>query len=195
MKKIKKIPIITFLTIFLCIIIFVFQIHGDVSMDKYANIPFLSLHGQYYRLLTAGFLHLDISHIASNVLMLLIIGEKLESFGKTRFLITLILSILCANIISALFYSYKNAFIMSVGISGGIFGLVGAMIAYSYNNNFKVYSEGLRNYAYNIIIANAFFNIINKNIDVASHIGGLFVGFVVMAILLKITDFMEEFKK
>ena len=80
--------------------------------------------GQYYRLLTAAFLHANLFHLLSNVLALAMVGPQLEqALGRTRFLVLYLLSALGGSVLSFL---VSDSSTIGVGASGAIFGLFGA---------------------------------------------------------------------
>jgi membrane associated rhomboid family serine protease len=81
---------------------------------------------QYYRLLTAAFLHVNLLHIGTNMLSLVIIGPPLEALlGRWRFGVLYLLGALGA---SAAIYAFGNDLGTTVGASGAIFALFGAAI-------------------------------------------------------------------
>ncbi|MCX4526869.1 MULTISPECIES: rhomboid family intramembrane serine protease [unclassified Streptomyces] len=82
--------------------------------------------GEYYRLLTSVFLHVEWWHIASNMLGLWVIGGPLEAaLGRSRYLAVYLLSGLGA---SAFVYLLTPPYVPTVGASGAIFGLLGATV-------------------------------------------------------------------
>ncbi len=88
-------------------------------------------NGEIYRLLTAAFLHFDIQHLMSNMLVLAVMGYRLERIiGHIPFLILYLVSGIGANLIS--FFSYyvnEEYFVISAGASGAIFGVCGGMFS------------------------------------------------------------------
>ncbi|KOV09032.1 MULTISPECIES: rhomboid family intramembrane serine protease [Streptomyces] len=82
--------------------------------------------GEYYRLLTSVFLHVEWWHIISNMIALWVIGGPLEAaLGRTRYLAVYLLSGLGG---SALVYLLSAPNAPTVGASGAIFGLLGATV-------------------------------------------------------------------
>lgn len=78
---------------------------------------------QIWRFFTAIFLHADLTHLIFNLFGLVLFGSILESFiGGKRFLLVFIITGILANILSINFYS------SSLGASGAIFGIIGALI-------------------------------------------------------------------
>ncbi|MGW0897346.1 rhomboid family intramembrane serine protease [Streptomyces goshikiensis] len=82
--------------------------------------------GEYYRLLTSVFLHVQWWHIAGNMLGLWVIGAPLEAaLGRSRYLAVYLLSGLGG---SALVYLLTPAYVPTLGASGAVFGLLGATV-------------------------------------------------------------------
>ena len=185
-KKIEKIfsmktPLITFLLIGICIIMFFLTYFlGENEIISYGgNIKELVKSGEYYRLLTCIFLHAGIIHIACNMYSLYVIGSQLESFfGKIRYLIIFLLSGICGSILSI---AFNNNDVISIGASGAIFGLLGAIVYFGYH--YRVYlGNALKNQIIPIIILNLSIGFLTPGIDNFAHIGGLIGGiFTTMA--------------
>lgn len=185
-KKIEKIfsmktPLITFLLIGICIIMFFLTYFlGENEIISYGgNIKELVKSGEYYRLITCIFLHAGIIHIACNMYSLYVIGSQLESFfGKIRYLIIFLLSGICGSILSI---AFNNNDAISIGASGAIFGLLGAIVYFGYH--YRVYlGNALKNQIIPIIILNLSIGFLTPGIDNFAHIGGLIGGiFTTMA--------------
>ena len=134
----------------------------------------LIVQGQYWRLLTACFVHIGIMHLAFNSYALFSFGLEVERrFGRGRFLALYILSGLAGSVLS-----FVGSTRLSAGASGAIFGLVGAMVAY-----FATYREefgqlGKRQLRSVLLVAgyNLIWGFITPGIDNLGHIGGLLGG-------------------
>ena len=137
-KKIEKIfsikkPVITYLLIGICILMFIitYLFQREDIFILGGNIKDLTRNGEYYRLLTCIFLHGGIIHITCNMYSLYIIGTQLESFfGKIRYLIIFLLSGICGSVLSL---AFSNSNSISIGASGAIFGLLGAILYFGYH--------------------------------------------------------------
>jgi membrane associated rhomboid family serine protease len=133
--------------------------------------------GEYYRLLTAAFMHASILHIAFNMYALYLFGPPLEAtLGRVRFLSLYLLSALGG---SAASYAFNAPNQGSLGASGAVFGLFGAFFVV--NRKFGRDNSGLFVLlAINLAIA----FIPNTNIDWHAHVGGLLTGSLVAAVLV-----------
>ena len=176
--KPKK-PIVTYTLIIINLLAFFIPLligNSEYVYNHFASFgPFIKM-GEYYRLLTATFLHANIAHLLFNMYALWIIGMQLESFiGKTRFLIVYLFSAIAGSLLSVIVTF--NA--VSVGASGAIFGLLGALLYFGYH--YRVYlSSVIKSQIIPVIIINLVLGFILPGVDNAAHIGGLIGGVLMM---------------
>lgn len=181
----KKI-LITYIIIAICILMYIITVlMGLNNMNLLilgANNIELLKHGQVYRLITYGFLHGSIIHLISNMYCLYVIGSQVENnLDKKRFLIIYFISMITGGLLSALFNDG-----ISIGASGAIFGLLGALLYFGFH--FRLYlSEALKTRIIPVIILNLIIGFAVPGIDVACHIGGLIGGFL-SAMMVGIPD-------
>jgi rhomboid protease GluP len=131
------------------------------------------LAGQWWRLITAGFLHGGLLHIAMNSWVLYDLGAQVEQvYGTRRLLVFYFAATLCGFGASAW---WSPA--LSVGASAGLFGLIGAMIALGvrYRTSMGLAIRGL--YVRWAIYGLAFGLLPGLRVDNAAHLGGLAAGF------------------
>jgi membrane associated rhomboid family serine protease len=136
---------------------------------RYAQIGGeVALHHQYYRLLTATFIHANLFHILGNMLGLLIVGSPVEgAIGRVRFGVLYLLAALGG---SALSYTFLAPNVPAVGASGAVFGLFGA---------YFVLARSRRADTSGILVLlgiNLALSFTDRAIDWRAHIGGLAVG-------------------
>ena len=178
----KKTPYITYIIMGICFIMFLITGMGNDTgvLIKYgANLDVLVKNGEYYRLLTSMFLHSGLLHLFFNMYALYIIGPQVESFfGKTKYLIIYLLSGISGSLLSVAF----NVNTVSVGASGAIFGLFGALLYFGYN--YRGYlGNVIKSQILPVVIINLIFGCISTGVDVAGHIGGLIGGIIVSSVL------------
>lgn len=178
----KKTPYITYIIMGICFIMFLITGMGNDTgvLIKYgANLDVLVKNGEYYRLLTSMFLHSGLLHLFFNMYTLYIIGPQVESFfGKTKYLIIYLLSGISGSLLSVAF----NVNTVSVGASGAIFGLFGALLYFGYN--YRGYlGNVIKSQILPVVIINLIFGFISTGVDVAGHIGGLIGGIIVSSVL------------
>lgn len=178
----KKTPYITYIIMGICFIMFLITGMGNdtgVLIEYGANLDVLVKNGEYYRLLTSMFLHSGLLHLFFNMYALYIIGPQVESFfGKTKYLIIYLLSGISGSLLSVAF----NVNTVSVGASGAIFGLFGALLYFGYN--YRGYlGNVIKSQILPVVIINLIFGFISTGVDVAGHIGGLIGGIMVSSVL------------
>ncbi len=169
-----KMPIITYVLLGINILLFIIMYlfgYRDYFIYNYAVHGPSIRAGEYYRLLTGAFLHADILHILFNGYALYIIGSQIESYmGKTKYLIIYLGSAIFASLFSICFGDYA-----SIGASGAIFGLMGALLYFGYH--YRVYlGTALRSQIIPLIILNLCLGFVSEGIDNFAHIGGLIGG-------------------
>jgi rhomboid protease GluP len=130
--------------------------------------------GEYYRLLTAMFLHSGLTHIAFNAFALYSIGRDVERlYGTARFLAIYFLAGLGGGLLS-----YALSPNPSVGASGAIFGLIGALGAFFYSTR-RIFGELSRQQLGSLMfitLINFGIGLTTPRIDNFAHLGGLVVG-------------------
>jgi len=132
--------------------------------------------GEYWRILTVALTHGGIAHLFFNMYALLLLGNSLEeALGRNKFLLIFLVSQVGASFAS-LYSNPENQ--PSVGASGAIFGLFGAMAVLSKKFGFEDKS------IYAIIGINFAIGFILPGIDWQAHLGGLISGVLVSLFLL-----------
>lgn len=144
---------------------------ANVATCRFAMWPSAVHQGQWYRLLTAPFLHANFTHILFNMLTLLIVGSPVEAeLGKLRFLVVYFVSALGGSVASYLL-SPSNQ--LGVGASGAIFGLMGAYFVLARRRGWELGTIG------GLIVVNLVIGFASTEIDWRAHLGGLISGAVV----------------
>lgn len=150
----------------------VFNINTYVLVSMGAKVNDLINHGQVWRLLTCAFLHGGLMHIAFNMYALKIIGSEVEyAYGKKKYLIIYFVSALGGSLFSYLFSPYS----ISVGASGAIFGLLGAMLVFGYKNKARI-GKGYMMNIIQVLVINIIIGLTLSNIDNFAHLGGVIAG-------------------
>lgn len=202
MFKQKK-PIVTAILIIINIIVFALMyIKGKGSENtetliKFgANIPSLIRDGDYYRLISSGFIHIGIVHILCNMYSLLVLGPTIEHFyGKAKYILIYFFSMIIASLFVMVFQSDYS---VSAGASGAIFGLLGALLYFGYYYRGYIGNQIISQVVFILIINFAIWgipvlnNLLSKgtyssDISIAAHIGGL-IGGIAVSFMLGIND-------
>lgn len=145
--------------------------------------------GEYYRLLTGIFLHGGLMHLAFNCYALYTIGSQIENFlGRTKYIIIYLFSGLVGSLFSMSFNSNS-----SVGASGAIFGLMGALLYFGYY--YRVYlGSVVTTQILPLIVLNLGMGFVLKGVDNFAHIGGL-IGGIMITMALGVKDKSSTFEK
>jgi len=147
--------------------------------------------GQWWRLVTAGFLHGGLIHIAMNSWVLFDLGAQIEEvFGPAR-LISIYFCATVGGFLASTFFSRA----LSIGASAGIMGLIGAMIALGMMHRSPT-GDAIRRVYVRYAIYMVLFGLLPFfSIDNAAHVGGLVTGFVVarLAGLPRVSGGKEQF--
>src|SRR5438270_527916 len=102
--------------------------------------PLIHLNHEYWRIVTGGFLHDGILHVGVNMLSLYFVGSVLEpAIGSINFTAVYLVSLLAGSFGALLF----SPGIPSVGASGAIFGIFGALIVVAYRRGIPIWQSGL----------------------------------------------------
>jgi len=143
--------------------------------DRFALIPVEVAHGQWYRLITAAFLHYGILHIAFNMYALFLVGPQLEMvLGRLRFVTLYVLAGIGGGLLSMALGPLGE---QAAGASGAIFGLFGALYIVARHLNLQTNGIAIT------IVANLVFTFAIPNIDWRAHVGGLVTGSAIALII------------
>ena len=128
--------------------------------------------GQYWRFITPVFLHANPAHVVMNCISLYYIGRQVEAvYGSFRFSVIYILSGIAGVVLS--FALLPNP---SLGASGAIFGLIGALLLFLYRNRTVLNTRGAIRQVVIVIGIQIAAGLISQVVDNAGHIGGLLCG-------------------
>lgn len=151
-----------------------------------ANFGPLTASGQWWRLLTCVFVHGGLLHIAFNMWCLWDLGRLAESvYGHWTFAAVYLIAGLAASLTSVVW----NPVILSVGASGAIFGIAGALIASFYLGEFSLPRAAMTGMLRSVVMFvgyNLFFGAVIARTDNAAHIGGLIMGLILGALIAKV---------
>jgi len=156
------------------------------------NLGALTISGEWWRLLTNVFVHGGVIHIAFNMWCLWNLGQLCESlYGRWTYACIYLLCGVGASLASAGWHPY----VPSVGASGAIFGLAGALLAAFKLGEFSVPRAALSGTLRSLgafVVYNLIFGFAIPGIDNAAHIGGLITGLIVGAVIALIAPQQEQ---
>ena len=143
--------------------------------QRFANDSQMVINNrEYYRLITSVFLHGGITHLGYNCLSLYIFGSRAEKYlGRISYLLIYFISGLFGSIASVYFTGG-----ISVGASGAIFGIIGALIAFCGSNRREI--DGLNYFTILLwAVVGIAMGFIDIGVDNAAHLGGIATGLII----------------
>lgn len=182
----KKKPYITIGLIITNIIIFILlewngnSLDAEYMMEMGAVYPEkIQKDGEYWRLITATFMHFGFSHLLNNMVLLGTAGQILErALGTIKYLILYLLAGIGGSTLSYAQMIHSGDYAVAAGASGAIFGIVGALLWVVIRN--KGHYETLTGKGLiAMIVLCLYYGISTGGVDNWGHIGGLIGGFLV----------------
>jgi membrane associated rhomboid family serine protease len=151
----------------------------------YANgTPAGVANGDWWRLITSAFLHYGPIHLGLNMMSLYFAGRILEQvIGRWRYLLLYVASGL-AGAAGALYWSPNSP---TVGASGAIFGVLGALLVLERRGNIATGGQVLLLIILNLVITFSY----SSSISVGGHIGGLIAGILLMVAFVRFRTSMQ----
>jgi membrane associated rhomboid family serine protease len=157
-----------------------------------ANFGPLTLTGEWWRLLTCVFVHGGLIHVAFNMWCLWNLGQLTESlYGRWTYAAVYLLCGIGSSLASLAWHPGTP----SVGASGAIFGLAGAMLAAFKLGEFSVPRAALQGTLRSLgafVVYNLIFGAAMSGVDNAAHIGGLLTGLILGAVIALIAPQQEH---
>jgi membrane associated rhomboid family serine protease len=167
--------VVTISIIAVCVAVFGLQVAYPAVTGKFSLVGVDVAAGQWYRLITCGFLHVSVLHILFNMWALWVVGPPLEGvFGRLRFSAIYFVSLLCG---SAASYLFGNPLAEALGASGAIFGLFGALFVVARRMRWN--AGGIAA----LIVINLLLPFVMPSIDWHAHVGGLVGGVAAGAVM------------
>ncbi len=138
--------------------------------------PYVVFKAEWWRLLSAMFLHGGMTHILMNMVSLYIVGRAVERyFSRVAYLTIYFFSGLFGGMASL----YMHPVSVGVGASGAIFGLFGALAGFflAHHQQMASYTKAFMQDFGTILGLNLLLGVMVDSIDLSAHIGGLMIGF------------------
>jgi rhomboid protease GluP len=178
---------VTYFLIALNVAVFIWEMATGALTRDPSLVAYGALDGydvvqnhQYWRIVTGAFLHGGFAHIALNMFALWQLGSFVERVvGGPRMLVIYLVSLLGSGLAIVVF-SYDSA---TVGASGAIFGLFGALVGMGLRLGAP--GRSLIAQVVPVIVLNLVFTFAVPNISAAAHVGGLLTGFIVGLIVFE----------
>lgn len=154
---------------------------GDLMDKGQLWGPAVAYGGEYWRIVTSGFLHAGFFHLLMNMLFIWILGSQLEpALGRARFLSLYLVSLLAGSVGALLIQPDAPV----VGASGAAFGLLGAAIVMARRRGIDIWSSGLGP----ILVLNLVVTFLVPGIAIGGHLGGVVGGFAAGWVLEEVEE-------
>ncbi len=184
-SRVDETPIVSYLLIAINVLVFAvtaIQAKSLLTMDGSAwfngglLIPGVVAHGEWWRVVTSGFIHIGVIHLIMNMVSLWLIGPALERFvGRVRFLVIYLVSMLGGSVAVLALTSYAAS---AAGASGAIFGILGALAV-----AFRRHRLDMRQLII-VLVLNLWFSFQFAGISWQAHVGGLITGALIGAVMV-----------
>jgi membrane associated rhomboid family serine protease len=143
---------------------------GEIITKGALSAQSIAVGHQYWRLVTAGFLHENLLHIGFNMYLLYVLGQLLEpALGSVKLVVIYAVALLfgsCGSMVGV------PALESTIGASGAVFGLMGAAVVEMRSRGINPMDSGIPA----LIVINLIFSLTLSNISIGGHIGGLIGG-------------------
>jgi membrane associated rhomboid family serine protease len=166
--------LVTISLIAVCVVVYILQITVPTFTYRFCLQGLAVADGQWYRMVTAGFLHASLIHIGFNMWALWVFGRPVERvLGRVRYLVLYLVCLLAGTTAS---YLLNSPVTVSLGASGAIFGLVGAMVVIGRRMHWDI------TWVIGFAVLNVALVLGLRTIDWHAHLGGLAAGAVLSAV-------------
>jgi membrane associated rhomboid family serine protease len=158
--------------------------HGALfgpALTSFNPFPIFTGTHEYWRLITAGFLHDGLLHIGINMLSLYFVGSALEPAIGSRNFVAVYLTSLVAGAFGSLLFQPDYP---TIGASGAIFGIFGALIVVARYRGIPFWQSGLGF----VLVVNLVFSLSVRGISIGGHLGGLAGGLITGWLVLELGE-------
>ncbi len=148
-----------------------------------AYTPCIVEEEETYRIFTSMFLHFGIEHLINNMLVLFVLGSRLERvIGSLRFAVIYFLGGIAGNVVSLLYDLRQGEAAVSAGASGAVFAVMGGMILVVLCNKGRLEDLSMRQILV-LAVFSLYFGFTSSGVDNAAHLGGFLAGFILAVIV------------
>ena len=186
--RIYRSAYVTIALIICNILVYAYMLFAGTDVyETYGLDSFNILEGrEYYSMITSMFMHASVEHIFNNMICLLALGAYVEhDLGHIPYFIMYMLSGIFGNVVSVMWDAIIGEYSMSVGASGAVFGVTGAVIAILFfgRKNLKLKKSTIIPRLLAVIAIDLYGGYIDNTINGAAHIGGLLGGLIITVLI------------
>lgn len=186
----RKLPWVNIVLVAVNILVFLIcTFTGDLLYNKGAfGVMNIIEDRSYYRMFTALFLHADIGHLFSNMIVLYYIGEIVEDkLGHIPYAVLYFLSGMAGHVFSMGYELLTGEYFSSVGASGAVFGVEGALLLLIVLHHGKMEAMTTGRVAFAIAFS-LYCGFTSANVNNAAHVGGVLMGFAAAAVIAMLSS-------
>lgn len=189
--KRRNAPVTDFLILVNVLVFLYVALRGGLRDDEVllrlgaSYTPYLTERHEYWRLLTAAFLHFGIRHLGNNMFVLFVTGNSLEhALGHVKYLVFYLLSAVGTSACSYAVEVWMRREVLSVGASGAVFAVLGGLIWVLIRNRGRFEEFRTRNLLFfsGLMLLGGF---ISEGVDNVAHTSGLLIGFLLAVVLYR----------
>ena len=188
--KLSQLPIVTVLIALANILVYMILSFGGATENalymasKGAMYPeFLTINHQWWRLITAMFMHFGISHLMNNMVIFCCVGSRLEKIiGHWKMMVIYFASGIGGGLLSYIMMLLSGDYAVSGGASGAVFGIIGGLlwvVIYHRGRMEQMTTKGI----IFMIALSLYFGFSSAGVDNWCHVGGIICGFLAAVIL------------
>lgn len=189
-KSFRQQPLVNHFVFIINMIVFTLcTLTGDL-LYNYGRLTIQDVtNGEWYRVITCLFLHGNVTHIASNMMMLFLLGNVVEKeMGHFKYFILYFGSGLAASgaslYLQSVHLSLGEEVAGSIGASGAIFGIMGAFLWILIRNHGRASNMSFVRVLF-LVCYCLFGGLTEARIDNAAHFGGLFAGIIIAVLIYR----------
>lgn len=189
MRQWKDVPIVSVSLVIVNVIVFIIcTFTGDLLYNMgELGVQHVFFRGEYWRIISALFLHGGTQHIFNNMLILFLLGTMMEKeAGHVKYLMFYLLSGIGGNLIAVSYRLLTFDPTLSIGASTAIFGLDGVLLALTFFSKRNL-PNVTPTRVFLMVAYSLYSGFTSPNVDNAAHVGGLIVGFL-LGIIMCIID-------
>lgn len=185
-ERIAQMPWINICLVAVNVIVFLIcTFTGELLYNKGAfGVAEIMEDGSFYRMFTSMFLHADTQHLFNNMIILFFVGEIVEKkVGHIPYALIYFLSGIAGDVFSMGIELLSGEYYSSVGASGAVFGVEGALLLLVLLNHGKLESITMGRLAFAVLFS-LYCGFTSTNTNNAAHVGGILVGFATTALIM-----------
>ena len=188
MKELKNCIVTAVLIITNIIIFLIVDFSGGAGNTQHmiecgaAYTPLIIENGEWYRLGTSIFLHFNIQHLLNNMVVLGVLGERLERvMNRLSFLLVYFIAGIGGNLISMELELRSGRYAVCAGASGAVFGMMGAVFYILIRNHGRMLDLSMQRMLLMVALS-IYLGVADAGVNNAAHLGGLACGFLAAVI-------------